>query len=298
LRIPPLFMPDCKENLDPNNCLALTGAEWTNELILPKDPASLQFTKPVESEAELQSFLIPLYQNYLKHPPRLRVGKSATGYSLYADEPLKKGTLVTEYLGEWSTTSKGSPYRFGSIDALNFRNYAAFAEDGFPNLEAFYLYGVDKAPLRILFVALEDLAPGELLTINYGLNHSIKTIERVEYGLEAMSDFFTQNPLQELVKKIRWAMPQNRITLGWEETLAFENRVAKLQYLFHTPSAFDKLFSAGRDGLATPALDPKPFFNFFAKLDNRYQLLSYKVNPTPRQREVEERFAALQHLQH
>lgn len=274
-------------DLTPSNCFALTGAEWTTKLILPKETAALHYTTPVESEAELQSFLIPLYQSYLKSSPRLRISKSATGYSLYADEPLKKGTVVTEYLGEWSTNSKGSPYRFGSIDALKFRNYAAFAEDGFPNLEAFYLYGVDNAPLRILFVALEDVAPGTLLTINYGLNHSIKTIERIEYGLEAMRDFFTQNPLQELVQKIRWAMPQNRIDLGWEEVLAFENRVAKLQYLFHTPSAFSALFSEG-------ILDPKPFFNFFAKLDNRYQLLSYKIPPTPRQREVEERFAALQ----
>jgi hypothetical protein len=279
-------MPDCKEILTPSNCFSLTGAEWTTELILPKETAALHYTTPVDSEAELQSFLIPLYHNYLTHPPRLRVGKSATGYSLYADEPLKKGTVVTEYLGEWSTSSKGSPYRFG--------NYAAFAEDGFPNLEAFYLYGVDNVPLRILFVALEDLAPGQLLTINYGLNHSIKTIERVEYGLEAMYDFFTQNPLQELVQKIRWAMPQNRMDLGWEEVLAFENRVAKLQYLFHTPSAFSYLFFLGRDDLVTSTLDPKPFFNFFAKLDNRYQLLSYKMNPTPRQREVEERFATLQ----
>lgn len=283
-------MPDRKEILDSNNCFALTGAQWTDELILPKESASLQPIEPVQSEVELQSLLLPLYQNYLSSPPRLQIRKSATGYSLYAGEPLKKGTVVTEYLGEWSPSSKGSPYRFGPIDALNFRNYAAFAEDGFPNLEAFYLYGLDKAPLRILFVALEDIAPGELLTINYGLNHSIKTIERVEYGLEAMRAFFTQNPLEELVKKIRWAMPQNRIKLGWEETLAFENRVAKLQYLFHTPSAFSQLFSAGRDGLATP----KPFFTFFNKLDNRYQLLSYKMTPTPRQREVEERFAALQ----
>lgn len=287
---PSLFRPTTSTKVEgsPELFKELTGADWIDQIKI-EDNISIIHIPPTPSEWEMMRFLRPAYGQYHKSAPDLCLHETqnAGAFTLHADKTIEKGTIITEYLGEWAQQSKSfSSYRWGPIDALRFRNCGGMVEDGFPNVAAFHLYGVNKLPLRILFVALETIPAGEMITINYGLSHSVKINYHSEYRLNAMIDFFKKNSLDQLFKMISTSISRKRAELGWNKCLELESLIAKVQYLFQTPSALMHL-------LIENIITPKEAFSHFDRIDNRFYILGFSLHPNRRQKEISENLAIL-----
>ncbi|GAB4189152.1 MAG: hypothetical protein Tsb0015_09710 [Simkaniaceae bacterium] len=268
----------------------MTGAGWTDKMILSSK--EMPIFHPSTREWELMRFLRPLYQVYRKNPPKLYIqqGTAKGKHALFAAQPIKKGAIVVEYLGEWAPENKiPSSYRFGPIDAKRFRNLAALAEDGFPNLAAFYLYQTDGLPMRIVYLALEDIPEGKILTVNYGLRHSVKIHWHAEYREKELVYFFQKQPFAKYVLRIWELLPKKTSELSWTKILELENLTAKFQYLFSTPSSLAKL-------LFLKILSAEEVFTFFDKLDNRFYFLGFSLHPHPKQQEIIEYLHLLKSL--
>lgn len=264
----------------------LTKANWLDAMKVD-DPIQESF-EPSAIDLEMQDDLKPLYLHYIKNPRPLSLHPQiGNAWSLHSFQPIKKGQIVTEYLGEWHPQSiRGSSYRFGPIDALNYRNCAAFAEDGFPNMGAFYLYDTHDIPLRVLFIALEDIEAGETLLINYGLNHLVKINHHTEYHLNQMLSYFTNNPLESHLEKLKSLTQKSRRDLNWHQIVDLENLIAKSQYVFQTPSAAFHL-------LLNQVISSEKFFNLFDKIDHRFYLLGYSFEYKPKQDEILRQFQVI-----
>lgn len=259
----------------------ITGATWVNEMVMTQEVTSKTFT-PTLSEWELSRFIKPLFNAFRKRPPPLyiRQGKSNGFHTLHAMESIDKGTVIAEYLGEWQPDSiLPSQYRWGPIEGSFYRNFGGMIDDGFPNVGAFHLYGIEEVPLRVIFISLDPICPNEILTVNYGMQHSIKLNMHLEHRQKSMFDFFSKTPLREIFKKIRGQIPCKRSELGWKKSLEFESLVAKLQYLYQTPSALIHLF-------INDVLKPSEVFGEYDKVDNKLYLLGFLLNQGARQKAI------------
>lgn len=259
---------------------SLTKATWTDKLILPHSPIEPSDYK-TKLDEDLAPLLHPLYKKFLKNKPRLLLHPSyGGGFSIQSLEVIEVGSVVGEYLGEYKPNVKApSQYRFGPIDAKEYRNTTAMIEDGFPNVQPFYLFETDDAPLKILFISLEKIEKNTDLLINYGLSHSVKIGHHVEYGFSKMCSFFKEHPLSNCFKRLQFLTNQNRSNLTLNENLELENLAAKLQYLYQTPSAMLLLLLSGE-------VTAQELFNYFNRLDCRFYLLGYSMTPKPRQIEI------------
>ncbi len=266
----------------PEEFKILTGASWINDMKFDGN-ANIPSIYPSADEMELMRFIEPLYEEYLKIPPRLyiRKGGAIDLNTLHALDEIKRGAIVTEYLGEWQPISKTpSHYRWGPIDGLQYRNFGGMIDDGFPNLGAFYLYGVHGVPLRVVFIALEAIAAHDVLCVNYGMSHSVKLYHHhLEYRLNQMTRFFSDHSLDMISTKIKEHIPKKRSVLEWHQWLDFEGLVAKLQYFYHTPSAVNHL-------LQNSTLDAKSVFDYFERIDNRLYLLGFHNGANKWEKEI------------
>lgn len=282
---PPAYIPANQSSAIPGTAELfhkLTGAQWIDEMHLAEEVKPLTVNPPL-AEKELMEFLLPLYESYKKIAPQLAIKCSTHpgSFTLHTMEPIPKGTIVTEYLGAWCPDSKErSSYRWGPIDAKQYRNAGAMVEDGFPNLAAFYLYDIDQLPLRILFIALEDISAGDMLTIHYGMSHSVKINAHTEYRLEQMLAFFREHSIHHAINLVRDLTSRKKKDLGWEQCLALENVTAKLHYLFQTPSAMVQFLLKNRESA-------DEIFELYDDLSTRYCLLGFPLKPNPRQEEIQ-----------
>lgn len=255
----------------------LTGATLIHEMI---SLAPLIPSKSSQEERELMVFLIPLYRAFLKNPPKLfiRLGSGPGRHSVHAYEKIEKGRVACEYLGEFlPDSSSPSSYRWGAIDGLKYRNMSGLIEDGFPNVAAFHLYDVDNLPIRVIFVALEEILPGTMITVNYGMNHSVKLFTHIEYQKQSLKSFFLRNPLNRIVLKIKELRGRTPRELGWKRSLELENLVAKLRYLYHTPKALIQLENI---------IKKEDFFYWLDQVDFRYFFLNIPHQLNFRQKEI------------
>jgi len=259
----------------------LTGAEWIDEMKVFS--TALDSIRPsCKEEIELMHLVMPLYNAYRKNPAKLYVhqGSSQASHAIHARENICKGTVVSEYLGEWSQNSTiSSSYRWGPINASLYRNYSALIEDGFPNIGAFYLYNIRNIPLRVVFVALEDIAADDIITIHYGMNHSVKTSYHTEYRLKQMVDFFCKYPLPKVVQEIKTQRSKTPKMLGLKKSLALENFTTKLRYIYQTPSALMHL-------VKEKAVTIDEVFYYYQQIDIRYFLLEFDPKASRRQQEI------------
>jgi hypothetical protein len=252
----------------------LAGAEWTDVMRL--DPEAEWEGQPPLAEREIMHFLLPHYHAYRKkHPPVcLSLGEGKGRHGVCARTSIAKGSIAVEYLGIWAgSRAARSSYKWGPIDGSSLRNYGGMVEDGFPNVGAFHLYHVDGIPLRVVFVALEDIPAGEMLTVHYGMSHSVKVFSHREYKLEQMRAFFHAHPIETCVKRIKELRSRTPRELGWRGTLELENLSAKLRYLFQTPSALLQIGSSKE-------------LAYLEQADFRYFVLNFPFAPNPRQREI------------
>ena len=265
----------------------MTDSEWTDQVLYPNNLENRicennKVIAPHINDRQIMRLVLPFYRIFKKNPPKLfiKIGDAKGRHSVHALEKIEKGSVVVEYVGEWIyPPSRPSSYRFGPIDALFYRNYSGIVEDGFPNIAAFHLYDIDGIPLRVIFIALEEINVGEMLTINYGMNHFVKVYYHTEYNLEKMCVFFSNYPLRKIGDRIKDLRRKAPIDLGWKRTLELEALVAKLRYIFQTPAAMLLLLSKG-------ILKAEEVFQYFDEAEFRYFLLSIPFTPNSREREI------------
>ena len=252
----------------------LSGADWIESMQLAPDAEGEW--NPDCTDREIMRLLLPYYYAYRKrHPPLcLSLGEGKGRHAVCARVPIAKGAVVVEYLGVW-TGSQAAPssYKWGPIDGSCFRNYGGMVEDGFPNVGAFHLYHVEGIPLRVVFAALEDIPAGEMITVNYGMSHSVKVFNHEEYRFEQMRAFFEAHPVEKCIKRIKALRSRSPRDLGWKGTLELESLTMKLRYLFQTPSALIQLGFLKELALLQQA-------------DFRYFILNFPFEPNARQREI------------
>lgn len=255
----------------PEEFQALTGAVWIDEMYIPEGAEFPPYSCN-EPEKRMSDFLIPLYRAFLKRPPALSI-RIAKSNALYAKERIEKGQIVMEYLGAWEPDSKyDSRYRLGPVNAKYYRHFAAFAEDGFPNCAPFYIFQERGLPVRVIFLALDAIEKGEIILYNYGIKHSVKLGEHEEYREEQMVRFFSEHPLKNCFDLL--FQPGDNT---WEQRFQFENALAKVRYLYHTPSALLFMLLEGH-------LHPEEVFGYWEQY--RSSLLSIPLKPNRREKEA------------
>lgn len=253
-----------------------------NFKIITENRGQAPLCSPSMGELHVSNWLLPLYSDFCLKPPKLLLKNKGEELTILTGEPIKKGQVVTEYLGEYS--SQPSPYRFGPLDGLHYRSLAAMVDDGFPNLGAFYLY---HNGLKILFVSIEDIKEGETLLISYGLNHSVKMLEnREEFRLQEMFAYFKEHSLSSLVSYLK-PLSQTAVQLMEEHTyFEFEAHLNRLQYPFHTPKALSLLLEEG-------IFDKHEVKTFFNKLDHKLYLLGFPILMNSKQQLVHDQVSSL-----
>jgi len=104
--------------------------------------------------------------------PKVEVHRSSAGLGLFASEPMRKGAIIIEYVGNRLKTAdadrKGGKYLFEvssrtTIDGSPRWNTARYANHACqPNAEP-VIHGS-----RIMIEAVRDIASGEEITFDYG----------------------------------------------------------------------------------------------------------------------------------
>lgn len=108
----------------------------------------------------------------LKNLPKVKVRKSSAGLGLFADEDIKRGAIIIEYVGNRISTKeadeKGGKYLFAvssrtTIDGTPRWNTARYANYSCtPNAEA-VMHGT-----RVMIEAKRKILAGEEITYDYG----------------------------------------------------------------------------------------------------------------------------------
>jgi SET domain-containing protein len=104
-----------------------------------------------------------------------RLGRSRTGFGLFATKPIKKGTFIIRYWGPRISNAKADAldnrylFEIGkrwTIDGSPRRNIARYINHSCrPNAESDVVKG------KILISAIKHIAPGDEITYDYGRDH-------------------------------------------------------------------------------------------------------------------------------
>jgi SET domain-containing protein len=122
----------------------------------------------------------------LEMPPRpFRLGRSLTGFGIFATRPIKKRTRVAEYKGPILTQAeadraerRGNRYLYEvsknrTIDGTPHRNIARYFNHSCnPNAESIIWRG------RVFIKSLRDIKPGEEIVYDYGTDYLKNVIGR------------------------------------------------------------------------------------------------------------------------
>jgi SET domain-containing protein len=114
-----------------------------------------------------------------------RIGRSRTGFGLFATEPIKKGACIVEYKGRKLTTvqadkleARGNRYLYEinsrwTIDGTSRRNFGRYANHSCrPNAET---YTVGH---RVFIRAIKKIREGDEITYDYGRDYLTNVITR------------------------------------------------------------------------------------------------------------------------
>jgi uncharacterized protein len=114
-----------------------------------------------------------------------RIGRSLTGFGLFATRPIKKKTRIVEYKGPilgheeaLRAEARGNRYLFEvskhrTIDGTPHRNVARYANHSCnPNCEPIVWRG------RVFIKTLRDIKPGEEIVYDYGVDYLKNVIGR------------------------------------------------------------------------------------------------------------------------
>jgi SET domain-containing protein len=116
--------------------------------------------------------------------PKIRVGKSFAGLGLFADEDIKKGTYIIQYIGKKITnkeaTERPNKYIFDlnsrySLDGSSRMNVARYVN------HVCKIYNTDSCDDKgkIFYEANRDIKKGEEITTDYGTEYFDQYIKSV-----------------------------------------------------------------------------------------------------------------------
>lgn len=204
-------------------------------------------------DPRLQHGLKDSYLDYLKRPVALSVNVDPIiSHGLVASETIPLGTCLGEYTGEvlesestiinfYDAVRKGKsdlPYLFNDVDAKRVGSLMRFVNDGFPNCLAFHLENLG-VPVRILFVAPENLEPGPLLWDYRPGEVGLKWGTYAIQGRERMHDFYRHRTPTEVSREL--CKIAEEVSRGDEPyylgNCRFQGMNVKLLYPLTTPMA-------------------------------------------------------------
>lgn len=275
------------------------GYQFVDEMVArPKSLIeNWKLTSPPILKSELENtskFILHLNKNvnekYLEfkaNPPKLSIKPVETDdlklpltmanrpCGLFATSLIKRGEVLAEYTGEYLAGENvdyldlDSTYLWKdqpAVQANHFRSAAAMANDAFPNayveniqFNGEYKPGLDGLMKRKLMIALEDIAPGEQIVINYGNLDLTKNEAHLELRPKALVEFCGKNSWMSLFD----AKVEKVVTL--EDSLNLVNSMVKLDYILQTPTTLpfliDKDLFKKNDLTLLQAYTAKPSLN-------------------------------------
>jgi hypothetical protein len=200
--------------------------------------------------------LLHSYDAFKRNPPRIEVKPVGNFCGLFANEPIKRGSIIAEYTGK--LTSMGIPTfndgeyawtDYPAVDSGHFRSPASMANEGFPNAAMTSVErpqkGLDGIPNRKLLFAIQDIEPGKEIQINYGNLYDLKWNENYQtLGFEALQKYLASHSWDDISLKVHSYINKLRsgTTAEFDEVL---NHVEKTVYILGTPSVFKKLVHVG-----------------------------------------------------
>lgn len=237
----------------------LTGATYLRETHLTPELMFEQWEHtPKPHEYPFVENYAREYRNFCLLPPTHQLKKVtcdsgnkpltfSPGLGLFATDDIFKGILIGEYKGLFSKNSQPNEYSLADddgtgVDAQNYRNEFALANDGFPNIVLVPARGIGGLSTRDLFVAADPIERGEQLCWNYGFLPLLKWMRPyVELRPEEMREFISTDDLKYLVQCSRKV---GQRTCSFDEFVIGE----KFRYIVQTPSAvflmiFDKILT-------------------------------------------------------
>lgn len=163
---------------------------------------------------------------------------SSPGLGLFAHHPIKRGDIIGEYQGNIRQNPIYDKFLLGWNSGLTHRNEIPQINDGFINVVLVLIPNTKGLSRRQMFIAADDIQPGEQLCWNYSLNH-IKLGPYAELRPQEVRAFIKLENVDELIQCLATALVNRK--------LSFENfvRAEKFRYILTTPSV---LFTMTLDG--------------------------------------------------
>ena len=230
----------------------MTGAKYSDRIFLTPEFLIEEWLSLDSSKAkseELNQILKQKYEIYLQKPPELYLVKNEAiqGYDVYTNEDIAIGQVIVPYSGLMTTEKHpGVAYHFDGTEAIFQRNLGPMINDGLPNCFPIPMSDVQGIPRSEVFIALKDLPKGTRLLWNYGISYSGKFQHHLELNAGEMETAFKKTPLKEFVKAIqKISKNRGKKSESLEQILSNEEKISKLRYLIHTPSAIVSLIIKG-----------------------------------------------------
>lgn len=212
--IPPLLiqMDGEKKPLEVEEFKHLTEATYIQEMYVPPQLLYKEWLKLPQKEPSFINEIAPTeYSRHESFPYSLYIApsidpitKKNLGLGLYANEKIKKGTLICEYLGEKiedSSKEENVDYLYEDIQALKYRNFGGMANDSFPNAVVSSIYSIKGVKRRFCLVSLKDIEVDSPIFIDYGKS-SLKNRAHRELNINDIYSFLKTRNITHILKNI------------------------------------------------------------------------------------------------
>jgi len=248
----------------------LTGARFSDEVLtssrlLIKDWLKMDH-EPESANAFLQE-TVRNYEEFSKNPPSIYMSKTHftdegkpmkdIGYGVFAGQDIQPKQVICEYIGkEISNEEENSEveYLFSGIDGKSIRGFGSMIQDGFPNCAFIPINNLKGRKQRLILIALEPVAKGQPLFIDY-MSHYVKWTDHVEPRPLALRQFVQGRPLKPMFDDLMQIMRNIKTSCIYDNPNLAD--AMKLTYLFSTPSSLLYLYFSN----ALSLKDLELFFN-------------------------------------
>lgn len=199
-----------------------------------------------------QNFFLSRYETFKKNPPKLAVKTTGNFCGLFAQQAIKKGEVLAEYIGKMINGDddcyENCAYLYSgypAIDAGLFRSPASMANDGCPNASAYILEKIDGLPNRKVLFALEDIKEGDEIRVSYGIDHGVRNLKEYQIlGFDSLQKYCRKHSWKADYKIIE-SVIYNKIPPDMETYMDALNTAAKIQFILETPAVVEKLCNRG-----------------------------------------------------
>lgn len=180
---------------------------------------------------------------------------ASLGWGVKTNKKVRLGTFLVAYLGkqQLAPDPSRSVYVCGRTDGKHQRNLGPMIQDSFPKAVLIELSEVDGLNSIPIIVAGRDMQKDEEVTYHYGYGQAhVKWGLHVELNQEEMEKYFLEHPVVQLAKELSFKNVQARTDPcvhaseeKIQEFIALDLAIARLRYIFHTPSSMAHLVLKG-----------------------------------------------------